>query len=92
MTDVHIGKDGSGQVTHDLVHVDQNTAVALAMKGNRLDARIDLGPLLGPVVPDRLMTPDGAAFESLRPGYVLSHRRKGGVNVPRVEGLIGSFQ
>ena len=91
MTDVHIGENGPGQVTHDLMHVDQNTPVTLPMEGNRLDTRIDLGPLLRPVGPDRLMTTDKTAFEGFRPRHVRSHRRKGGVNVPRVEGGIGNF-
>ena len=91
MTDMHIGENGSGQVTHDLVHADQNTPVTLPMEGNRLNTRIDLGPLLRPVGPHRLMTTDETAFESSWPRHVRSHRRKGRVNVPRVEGRIGGF-
>lgn len=91
MTDVHIGENGSGQVTHDLVHVDQDTPVSLPMEGNRLDTRIDLGPLFRPVGPDRLMTTNITAFEGFQPRHVRSHRRKGSVNVPRAEGRIGSF-
>ena len=91
MADVHIDENGPGQVTHDLMHVYQNTPVTLPMKGNRLDTRIDFGPLLRPIGPNRLMTTDKAAFEGFRPRHIRSHRRKGGVNVPRVEGRIGSF-
>jgi hypothetical protein len=91
VTDVNIGKNGSGQVTHDLVHLDQNTPVKLPMKGNRFDTRVDLGPLLRPIRPHRFMAMGDTAFEGFGPRYVRSHRRKGSVNVPRVEGRVGSF-
>lgn len=91
MTDVHIGKNGPGQVTHDLVHLDQDTPVTLPMKGNRFDTRVDLGPLLHPIGSDRLMTTDKTALEGFGPRHVRRHRRKGSVNVPCVEGRVGSF-
>ncbi len=91
MTDVYIGKNGSGQVTHDLVHLDQNTPVTFPMKGNRVDMRINLGPLLRPIGPDRFMAMRDTAFEGFRPRHVRSHRRKGSVNVPCVEGRVGSL-
>ena len=91
MTEVHIGENGPGQIAHDLMHLDQNTPVTLPMEGYRLDTRINLGPLLRPVGPDRLVTTDKTAFEGFWPRHVRSHRRKGSVNVPRAEGRIGSF-
>lgn len=92
MTDAHVGKNDSGQVPDDLMHVHQHPPVVLPVKGDRLDMRVDLGPLLRPIRPDFLMTTRETAFEGFRPGNVGTHRGKGRVNVPRVEGGISGFQ
>jgi hypothetical protein len=86
MTHVLIGKNSSTQVTHDLMHIDQNAPSLLRVKGNRLDVRIDLAPLLRPVSANFLGPMDKTTFERFGPSHVRSHEGKGSVNVSRVEG------
>lgn len=88
VANVFIGKHGSGQIAHDLMHLDQDLPSVLRVKGNRLDVWIDLAPLLCPVSADFLRPMDKTAFERLRPGHVGSHEGDGGINVARVEGRI----
>ena len=88
VANVFIGKHGSGQIAHDLMHLDQDLPSVLRIKGNQLDVWIDLAPLLCPVSADFLRTTDKTAFERLRPSHVRSHKGEGGVNVARVEGRI----
>ena len=88
VADVLIAKNGPGQVAHDLMHIDHNAPDPLGVKGNRLDMRVDLGPLLRPVGADLLRSSDEAAFEGFRPGHARAHGREGGVNVSRVEGCV----
>ena len=88
MANVLIGKHGSGQIAHDLMHLDQDLPSVLRVKGNRLDVWIDLAPLLCPVSADFLGPTDKTTFERLRPGHVGSHQSEGGINVARVEGRI----
>jgi len=40
MTHVLIDKNCSSQVTHDLMHIDQNAPDLTPSKGNRLDVRL----------------------------------------------------
>lgn len=88
MTNMVIHKDGSRQVTYNLVHIDQNSPLFLRMKGDWLYVRINFGPLLRPVGADFLMATDKAAFERLRPSYVLTHGSECEVYVSRVEGSV----
>jgi hypothetical protein len=46
---VFITKNGPVQVAHDLMYIDQDSPSTLWMEGNRLDVRVNLGPLLRPV-------------------------------------------
>jgi hypothetical protein len=85
---VLIGKNGSSQIMHDLMHLDQNAAGLLRVKGNRLDVRIDLAPLVCPVSANFFASTDKTAFERSRPSYVRSHQGNGGVNVSRVKGCV----
>jgi hypothetical protein len=66
MTHVLIGKNCSSFVTHDLMHIDQNAPSLLRVKGNRLDVRIDLAPLLCPVSANFFRSTDKTAFERFR--------------------------
>jgi hypothetical protein len=86
MAHVFIGKNCSSFVAHDLMYIDQNAPSLLRVKGNWLDVRIDLPPLLRPVSANFLGPTDKTAFERFRPSYVRSHEGKGSVNVSRVEG------
>jgi hypothetical protein len=88
MTHVLIDKNCSSQVTHDLMHIDQNAPDLLRVKENRLDVRIDLAPLLRPVSANFFRSTDKTAFERFRPSHVRSHEGKGSVNVSRVEGCV----
>lgn len=63
MTHVLRGKNCSSFVTHDLMHIDQNAPSLLRVKGNRLDVRIDLAPLLRPVSANFLGPTDKTAFK-----------------------------
>ena len=73
MAYVLIGKDCSSQVAHDLMHIDQNAPGLLRMKGNRLDVRIDLAPLLRPISANLFRSSDKAAFECFRPDNIRGH-------------------
>jgi hypothetical protein len=63
---VLIGKNCSRQVTHNLMHIDQNAPNLLRVKRNRLDVRIDLAPLLCPVSANFLGPTDKTTFERFR--------------------------
>ena len=88
VTHVLIGKHGSGQIAHDLMHLDQDLPSLLCVKGNWLDLSIDLAPLLRPVSAYFLMPTDKTAFERPRPSDIGSHKGEGGINVTRVEGYV----
>ncbi len=66
ITHVLIGKNCSSFVTHDLMHIHQNAPGLLRVKGNRLDVRIDLAPLLRPVSANFFRPTDKTAFERFR--------------------------
>lgn len=83
-----IGKHGSGQIAHDLMHLDQHLPSFLRTKDNRLDVWIDLAPLLCPVGADFLGPTNKTPFERLRPGDVGGHESEGGIHVASVEGRI----
>ncbi|MBN8421151.1 MAG: hypothetical protein J0L73_19705 [Verrucomicrobia bacterium] len=44
-----IGKQDTGPVVHDLMHLDLDAPIVLRVKSQRLHMRIDLAPLLQPV-------------------------------------------
>ena len=88
VANVLIGKHGSGQIAHDLMHLDQDLPSILRVKGNRLDVWIDLAPLLRPVSADFFRPTDKTAFERSRSNHVRSHEGKGSVNVSRVKGCV----
>ena len=78
-----ITENGPVQVADDLMHIDQDSPGTLGMEGNRLDVRVNLGPLLGPVSADFMMTANEAPLERPRPRNVRGHGGEGGVEVPR---------
>ena len=88
MTNVLVGKHGTCQIAHDLMHVDQNPRSVLGIKGDRLDMRVDLTPLLGPVRANFVRSVDKTAFERFRPCHVGSHEGESGTHVARVESCI----
>ena len=89
VTDVFVGNNGSGQVAHDLVHVDQNPPIILRVESYRLHVWVDLAPLLRPVGPDLFRATNKTALERSRPRHVRSHQSEGRANVPRVKGRVG---
>lgn len=92
MADVVIGEDGSGEVADDLVNFDQDAIGVFRVEGHRLDVRVDLAPLLGPVGANFFGAADEAALERLRPSDVGGHGDEGGVDVPGVEGGVGGAE
>lgn len=62
VADVLIGKHGSGQIAHNLMHLDQDLPIILRVKGNRLDMWIDLASLLRLVSEDFFWPKDKTAF------------------------------
>jgi hypothetical protein len=88
VSNVFIGKHGSDQIAHDLMHLDQDLPSILRVKGNRLDVGIDLAPLLRPVSADFFRSTDKTAFERLRLSHVRSHEGEGSIDVTHVEGRI----
>lgn len=83
-----IGENGPSQVTHDLMHIDQNLPGILWVKSHRFHVRIDLAPLLRPVSANFSGPTDKTAFEGLRPSHVRSHEGEGCVDITRVEGRV----
>jgi hypothetical protein len=63
VANVFITKNGPVQVAHDLMHIDQDSPSSLWMEGNRLDVRVNLGPLLRPVSSDIMMTANDAPLK-----------------------------
>jgi hypothetical protein len=92
MTSVFVGNHGTGQVAHDLVHIDQDLRSTLGIEGNRLNLRVDLTPLFGPICADFIRSVDKTAFECPWPAYVGAHESESGANVARVESRIGRAQ
>ena len=89
VADVLIGKHGSSQIAHNLVHLHQDLPILLQVKGHRLDMATDLAPLLRPVSADCFRPTDKTAFERPRLMHVGRHEGKGGINITRVEGRVG---
>lgn len=83
---------GSGQVAHDLMHVNQNLPIRLRVKRNRLNVGIDFGPLLRPVSADFLRAMNKAAFKGFGPSYSRRHGGQGGLDVSGVESGVGRTQ
>lgn len=92
ITNTFIGKNGSSQVTHDLMHLDQHPPSLLRVKSQRLYTRVYLTPLLRPVSADLAGAPDKTAFKRPRPSHVRRHEGESSVNVPRVEGRVGGAE
>jgi len=84
VADVFITKNDPVQVAHDLMHIDQDSASTLWMERNRLDLRVNLGPLLRPVSSHFMMTAYEAPLKRPRPCHVRRHFGEGGVEVSRV--------
>jgi hypothetical protein len=64
---VLIGRHGSSQIAHHLMHVDQNAPGVIRVEGHWLHVRIHLAPLLRPVSTDCFGSEDKAAFEGSGP-------------------------
>jgi hypothetical protein len=82
---VFITKNGPVQVAHDLMNIDQDSPNTLGTKGNWLDVRVNLGPLLCPVNADTFMTTNDAPLKRSWPSHIRGHSGEGGVEVPRVK-------
>lgn len=87
-----IDKQGSGQVAHNLMYLNQDLPAILQVKGHWLDVGIDLAPLLRPVVADFFRSTDKTAFKCSRPSHVGSHKGKGSSDVTCVEGVVRCAQ
>ena len=92
VADVFVGQDGACQVADDEVDVDEDLMVVLGIKSDRLDVRVDLGPLLSPIRSDFVMTSHKASLKCPWPCDVWVHGGKGGVEVPRVEASVSSSE
>src|SRR5689334_13263860 len=84
-----IGQYAASQVTHDLMHLDQDAPAFLPVERHGFDPRINLAPLLGPVSTDFFRATDKIAFERARPLHIGSHEGEDRVDVPRVESRVG---
>src|SRR6516162_9570690 len=67
------------------MHTHQHAPAAFRVERSRLDVRVDLRPLLRPVVADLLVPADEAALERPRPRDIRGHGGEGGVDVACVE-------
>lgn len=92
MTDMLITNNGSSQVAHDLMHIDQNTPVIFQVKRSWLNVRVNLAPLLRPVSANFLRTTDKATFEGSWPRHIRSHDGKRCIDVSRVKSRVGCAQ
>ena len=88
MTHVHVDKHGASQVAHDLMHVNQNLRSILRIKDNRLNVRVDLAPLFGPIRANFVRPMDKTAFKRFRPSHVGSHKGESSINVTRVKSRV----
>ncbi len=79
MTNALIGKNGSGQIADDLMHLDQDAPGLLRVKSEWRHSRVNLTPLLGPVSADLVGAADKIALERSRPSHVRRHEAKRGV-------------
>ncbi len=85
VTDLFITKNGSVSVAHHLMDLDQNATFSIGLKRDRLDMRIDLGPLFCPVGTDRIVTTNDASLEGARPCDIRGHGGECGCKVARVK-------
>src|SRR6185437_9627305 len=85
VADVFVTQNGPAQIAHNLMDIDQDSPFTVEMEGHRFDMWLNLGPLLGPVRLDLIMTANEASLERSRPCHVWSHGGEGGVEVSRVK-------
>jgi len=88
MTDMLVCDNGSTQVAHHLMHIDQDRPSIAFVKSHWFYLRVNLTPLRCPVSADFIRSHNKTSFKRSRPGHIKGHQRQGGVNVSRVEGCI----
>ncbi len=89
VADAIVGQKAAFQVSHDLMHLDQDSPGFLRMEKKLVRRAIDLGPLLRPIGLDFLMAANDAPFEGPRPGHIRSHHGERGGEVSGVESGVG---
>jgi hypothetical protein len=92
VANLFITKSDAVQVAHDLVDTDQDSPIILWMEGNRLDVRVNLGPLLRPVSSDSMVTSNDSPLKSPRPCHVQRHGSEGGIEVPCIKRSVRSAE
>ena len=80
------------RVADRLVHVHGDAAVAGLREAHRLDVRVDQRELPLPVRAHRVAAAHAAALHPVRPVDVVVHQRQRGLDVARVEGLVGALE
>lgn len=74
------------------MHVIGDAPVFISHKRSRLDARIDLAPLLAPVGANFCGAAHVTTFESSGPRHIGRHKGEHGVNIARVESGVSGAQ
>ncbi len=90
MANVLVGKHGTGQIAHDLMHINQNLRRVFGIKSGRLNLGVDLTPLFSPVRTNFIRPLYKTAFKRFRPSHVGSHEGESCVNVTRVKSRVRS--
>ena len=87
-----LGQHDAVRVADRLVHVHGDAAVAGLREAHRLDVRVDQRELPPPVRAHRVAAAHPAALHPVRPVDVVVHQRQRGLDVARVEGLVGALE
>ena len=88
MANHSIGEEVSGEIVDYLMDFDLDGTVGRGGKIDWFDARIDEGPLAGPIGADAFARVDVAAIHAIGPGDVGIESGEDALDVARVEAII----
>jgi hypothetical protein len=83
-----LGKQVAGEVTHYLMHIDNDGTRGIGEKTAGFNSRVDLTPLPKPVLSDSFTPMNPAPFHAIRPRDIWVHGGQHGINVAPVERVI----
>jgi hypothetical protein len=92
MTNLFVGKEVAIEIAHDLMDLDNDLTVGASGEPDRLDVRIDLGPLARPVAANSGAAVDVTTFHAICPKYVLGQSGKHILHVASVEPVVKVFK
>ena len=80
------------EIVNDLMDFDDNLALRSLGECDRLDMRVDHGPLPGPIAADSIASVNVAAFHAVGPHHVFMQSGEDGLHVTRVESVVEALE